>query len=579
MGNDSSSSAASPTVNPPMPPPPLPIGKKETITVPPKSHTVYSFPKPLIFFQPEINTTEYLDYVKAATKGKITPLINGRNTNGLGPNIELTEPLNAMEAAVRATTGAGDFVYLGAWLFEPKTLLTSGIPFPGATNWGDFLSIKAQAGVKVRVILNDFDPISGMDETLRVISIEPLAAVINAIPEALRDNFKFIVSLHPAHVGWLKSTLAGKGGREIFVASHHQKFMVVKAGNKLTSFCGGLDIESRKTPVKWDFINGPTGGWHDIHFQIEGLLAYDLESEFVQRWNREKGAINASKKHPTFTGWAPFETLLPTAVSAEDSAAELAVHNAQMLRTISEDGFFSASNTRRDDIIQAYKAVVVQSKTLLYLENQYFRDQVLADTLASRGKSNTALQAILVVVENAGNDDGANPVTNHGDYLQHLFFKKVKAAFGDRCRFYTMFSRAVHSKFILSDDLVMVGGSANGNARSFAMDSELNIVVVDGPLVTAFKQRLWAHNLGTTPAAVGGFTDILAEWDKVATANAALLSTPEDMAGEGVLAFDFDAVKGEKSLIIPDEFAYMDFDNKEPPHGEIEVVKPDVAIA
>jgi hypothetical protein len=104
-------------------------------------------------------------------------------------------------------------------------------------------------------------------------------------------------------------------------------------------------------------------------------------------------------------------------------------------------------------------------------------------------------------------------------------------------------------------------------------------VTDDAALVGGFRKRLWAHNLGTTVAAVSGFSDILSEWDKVAKANQALIGKPEDMAGEGVLTFDFEVAKGEKSLLIPDELAYMDFDNHKPPEGEIVVVRKNAAVA
>jgi hypothetical protein len=40
------------------------------------------------------------------------------------------------------------------------------------------------------------------------------------------------------------------------------------------------------------------------------------------------------------------------------------------------------------------------------------------------------------------------------------------------------------------------------------------------------------------------------------------------MSGEGLLKFDFNLNKGKKSLLVPDEFAYMDFNNDISPNGE-----------
>jgi phosphatidylserine/phosphatidylglycerophosphate/cardiolipin synthase-like enzyme len=126
------------------------------------------------------------------------------------------------------------------------------------------------------------------------------------------------------------------------------------------------------------------------------------------------------------------------------------------------------------------------------MESQYFRSGDLADAIVAAGKANPALVVIIVVVANAGADDGANAVTAHGDYLQFTTFDKIVKALGSRARIYTMQKRAVHAKFILVDDAWMCVGSANANVRSFLLDSELNIQTTSAALVSSFRQRLWA---------------------------------------------------------------------------------------
>jgi phosphatidylserine/phosphatidylglycerophosphate/cardiolipin synthase-like enzyme len=244
-----------------------------------------------------------------------------------------------------------------------------------------------------------------------------------------------------------------------------------------------------------------------------------------------------------------------------------------MLRTVSVDASTDPFQTKRDDIIRVYKNLVQASQEYLYLENQYFRDQTLADQIAARAKANSKLIGIFVVVRSAADDDKDNEVTRHGNYLQNLFFRKISAAFGSRCGIYTMIRRAVHSKLMIVDDRAILGGSANGNARSFVLDSELNLSIRSEPLAKAFKERLWAHNLGLTIAQVAGFSDPIAEWNKIAIKNEPFVSTPtgldlDSMSGEGLLKFDFNLNKGKKSLLVPDEFAYMDFNNDISPNGE-----------
>jgi phosphatidylserine/phosphatidylglycerophosphate/cardiolipin synthase-like enzyme len=493
----------------------------------------------------------YKDYVQKRTRGLVVPLINGRSSNS-GADVDLTEPLNEMQKVIQAT-GAGDFVYLSAWFFEPNTSLTAG-NYGSASTWGEFFADRASAGVKIRIIINDFDPVSNLDKWLKNDSLDPLNAIVSRLPAASQNNLKYIVSIHPAHVGLVKSLFAGQGGRDIHVASHHQKFMVVKVGNEMTAFCGGLDIESRKTPALWSYSG--LIGWHDVHVKLQGPITRDLEKEFIMRWNREKG----STTKPPLSEWESFETLTPTPLTPDDDSPDKKVHWVQMLRTVSEDATWSPHSTEREDIMLAYERGIANASHYLYLENQYFRSTRLADAIVNRGKAVPDLIVIMVVVATAAADDGANAITEHGDYLQYETFRRIAQGLGSgRFRLYTMKNRAVHSKLILADDRWMCVGSANANVRSFSMDSELNIQMADPILVSDFRVRLWAHNLGFSVDQVRSWPlkQVLAKWDDVATANDPL--DPPDMTGEGIIAFDYRSSKGKKHISIPDALVELDF--------------------
>ena len=503
--------------------------------------------------------SEYLTYACAPTRGTVTPLINGRNSNGRGEDIDLTEPLDVMQTAVQNLM-KGDAVYLAAWFFEPATRLTGGLyvspfGFGTAATWGSLLATKAHEGVVVRLLINDFDPISGMDRWLMADGLVPLDALIRGLPVETRDNFKYLVCRHPAHISATKSWLAGQGAREIHVASHHEKFMVVRQGKSLTAFCGGLDVESRKTPLKWSY--GGLVAWHDLHVRLEGPITRDLEREFVMRWNRDRGA---SRRLPV-AGWKGYERLSLTPLSADDDTPAKTLHEVQMLRTVSHDGRTSPYSTDRREIIDAYVKAIAGATSFIYMENQYFRSEELAEAVAARARAVPTLVVIMVVVANAGADDGANAITAHGDYLQFDTFDTIARAMQpSNFRLYTMFGRAVHSKFILVDDRWMCVGSANANVRSFEMDTELNIQTSAPSLVGRFRQRLWAHNLGFGEAAVGRWMprDFVKHWDAVAHHNAAL-SAARDMLGEGIVAFDYRSNPGQKHVSIPDGLARLDW--------------------
>ena len=521
----------------------------------------------------------YEDYVQPATKGDLLPLINGRSWNPAG---DLTEPLDQMQTFVQTAT-EGDHVYLAAWYFEPSTTLTlGGYSSPtgrSAENWGQLFAAKAAEGVVVRILQTDFDPTFFADshDVLRNDWYSELNKQIASLPADKQANLKYVISLHPAHTNLLRWY---SGGSAVYIASHHQKFMVVKRGDETTAFCGGLDIESRKTPSRWSTPpsrSQPLSGWHDIHVRMQGPIARDLEKEFALRWNREKD----SSQMPAQPGWNGYESLpVPEAPTQgePDAASEKQVEDVQMLRTVSVDGgWTSAYDNKRDDVKRVYANIVGSAETFLYFENQYFRSLDLADAIAAACRDNESLIAIFVVVESAGADDGTNPVTRHGDNLERRFFERVANAMGNRAAFFTMQWRAVHAKFLLADDRWMTIGSANANDRSFLLDSELNVAVDDTKLTAAFRRRLWARNLGLSEADVTTWTvsDYLDRWRQIAAANKGLLDTAFDPAanrfdipalkaipGEGVIPFDWTTLPSDTSLPVPDVLATIDFDPK-----------------
>jgi phosphatidylserine/phosphatidylglycerophosphate/cardiolipin synthase-like enzyme len=311
--------------------------------------------------------------------------------------------------------------------------------------------------------------------------------------------------------------------------------MVVKKGKTTIAYCGGLDISPERTPQGWSssFV------WHDVHAQLEGRIARDIEREFILRWNREKDASTAS----SLPGWRGFETLDQVPIDATDQLAEKNIHKLQMLRTVSV-GMLPA-DIRRDDIWQAYFRLIACATRFLYLENQYFHEPAMADAIIKQAESQPALIVIMVVAFEI--DDPNNALTENGRAQQHEFFTRLFAHLkSDRLRVYTMKGRLVHSKLILADDRALSMGSANADPRDFFMDTQLNVMLDDAKAVGSFRRKLWAHDLGLDEKAIERWAvkDFISGWDAVAKANESLTSSPGKMQGEGVLSFDPTTVKG-----------------------------------
>jgi phosphatidylserine/phosphatidylglycerophosphate/cardiolipin synthase-like enzyme len=500
------------------------------------------------WWMPQDRSADYFSYAQPQTWGRARLLINGRSSGGTGPNDDRSEPFDMMQYNVE-TTNPGDAVYLASWMFDPKTKLTR--KSKTAKTWGDLIAAKAGIGVTFRLLLNDFPPMIKWGSNLK-----QLDALILNLPPLRRDHLKYVLSRHPAHIS-LSSTeaaflsklsgLAVHAGDQ-HVAVHHQKFMVVRHGDRLTAFCGGVDIIPGMTPAKWSTT--PWHGWHDLQVQLDGPITRDLEKEFVARWNRERGA----SRHRPLPGWSPLERLALTPPSTAEQIPGIYRTAMQMLRTVSEStgntvGAFAT--TRRDDVRQAYQHGIACAEQFLYMENQYFRSPEFADWIVARGAERPSLIVIIVVVHGAlaEADDGKSALTDHGFFLQFQTFDRIVKGLGvDRVRFYEMHKRYVHSKLIFADDLWCCIGSANVNPRGFGLDSELNVQLREPnpEVLTEFRKRLWAHNLGVSEAEVGAWSvsDFIARWDKVAAANAR--KARDSMAGEGILRFDYKKFPGKK---------------------------------
>jgi len=504
-----------------------------------------------------VASSNYTDWIASPTQGRLSLLINGRDSNGSGADVDLTEPLDEMETAMKALV-PGDFCYLSAWFFEPETNLTKG-PYSGETNWGGLFRKKAEEGVTIRILINDFDPFTRLDSWERLSSLCPLEKIVTSMLPAKQDRLKYLVTRHPANYAGLRAATirkaVGGGSGPIFIGSHHQKFMVLRNQGRTTAFCGGLDIESRKTPAKWNYTS--LLGWHDLTVKIEGPITRDLERQFVERWNREQ----ADARNSLLPDWSSWGTLsLPGSLPPADNVPEKKVQNVQLTRTVSSDASLSAYTNNRKDVRLSYTKIINCASSFLYFENQYFRDLSLADEISAQGRKLNTLQAIFVVLADENGDDGTNPLTAQGTALQHEFFSRVSAAFGSRVGIYTMFGRSVHAKMMMADDRTMSVGSANANGRSFDLDSELNVTIDDAVWVRNARLKLWAHNLGIAQSTIGGWAvgDFIGKWNGVAASNAALAANPDRMTGEGVVVFNWAANVGSPNPLIPDYLVQLD---------------------
>ncbi|KVH88720.1 hypothetical protein Ccrd_025990, partial [Cynara cardunculus var. scolymus] len=205
--------------------------------------------------------------------------------------------------------------------------------------------------------------------------------------------------------------------------THHQKCVIVDTqaqGNyrKISAFIGGLDLcdgrydtpEHRlfrdlDTVFENDFHNptfsvstkAPREPWHDLHCKIDGPAAYDVLTNFEQRWRKATKWSELGRRFKRISHWHEDALLkieriswilspsseLPTDdpalwVSEEEDPENWHVQvfrsiDSGSLRGFPKDNLVCAKNLVIDRSVQkAYIRAIRSAKNFIYIENQYF---------------------------------------------------------------------------------------------------------------------------------------------------------------------------------------------------------------
>lgn len=473
------------------------------------------------------------------------------------PLIEASEAFPAFE---EAALEAEREILFGMRLFEHDLpLYSEGALATGARTWAELLAARAADGVRVKLLLTDFEPIvgSGLHQAAWT-ALEGFNAA--AERRGASDNLAVMAVLHPGELGWAARMLFwpmvrwrlqgirnrihnGDGvdlerapglwrlirrrGRalrlelfprmRLWPATYHQK-MATFDGR--VAIVGGIDLARRMYDTR-EHDRPAQDTWHDVSVKVEGVLAADARRHLVREWNANAPLFNAR-----VTGMgAPIANLLrPVAPLPVDARQQPRPPGGRFLRTRSRRSKSPFALGPRPDVMEIEAALVAAiggARKLIYLETQFLRSPVIGAALTKAGRSRR--DAELIVVLPAAPEvvafQGGNGVDAlHGEWLQHRVIQQIKAAWGDRAGFFALARpqdgeapdrpRAqlegapivyVHAKVAIFDTQTAIVGSANLNGRSLRWDTEAAVEWTDGPAVAAFLARLWRGHFYDDP--------------------------------------------------------------------------------
>lgn len=412
-------------------------------------------------------------------------------------------------------------------VFDLNTRLRSAEARKIGTTWFDLLIDTLNRGVRVRLVVSDFDPVAAVHLHRLAWQTQRQMA---AVREMTRPGAKleFTVALHDAQSGalprvlvyplvrkkitetvdlWCRMTSAQRSrfwsetprlhplchidDRDqlrfptrllpLHPASHHQKLAVF---DRRRVYIGGLDLNERRydTPRH---NRRATQTWHDVQLMASGAVAEAAQAHldtFLDTVARR--APPAPAAHGFVRTLSRRRTNAPTRISPHTAVRE---------------------------IENAHLAAIASATRLIYLETQYLRHLPLARALARRARECPDLRLIVVLPaapEEVAFSSDPGLDGRFGEHQQVRSIAYLRAAFGanrlliaspvqprdtdseDRDALDQSPLVYVHSKVSIFDDATAIVSSANLNGRSMRWDTEAGLHLTRRDQVDQIRHRV-----------------------------------------------------------------------------------------
>lgn len=304
-------------------------------------------------------------------------------------------------------------IYITGWSVWDKVRLVRDASSAAEYTLGELLKSKSQEGVRVLLLLWD-------DPTSRSILGYKTDGIMQTHDEETRRFFKHSsvqVLLCPRFAGKRHSWIKQREVETIY--THHQKTVILDADagcnrRKIIAFVGGLDLcdgrydtphhplfRSLEKEHKDDYHNPtftgnvagcPREPWHDMHCKIDGPAAYDVLTNFQDRWLKAAKPHGIKKLKMSYDDALLKIERIPDILGISDAPClgenDPEAWHVQVFRSIDSNSVKGFPKDSRDAIQKnlvcgknvlidmsihtAYVKAIRAAQHFIYIENQYF---------------------------------------------------------------------------------------------------------------------------------------------------------------------------------------------------------------
>ncbi len=331
-------------------------------------------------------------------------------------------------------------------------------------------------------------------------SVSALALLdLRIVQYAVRGTFEVLLQPHP----WNP------------IGSWHQKTILI---DDRLAYVGGMNarqndwdsthavFDYRRTPhtssgkerQKWQQGKKETDypPRHDFMTHIEGPLVMDVCNNFVVRWNL---ALDENRL------FARLATRLPAMTSPPPQAGSM---SAQIVRTMPK---ITTLPSGEKGCLEMYQKAIANAEQYIYIEDQYFRSQQIAQSLASACARNPKLILVVVTPPDywAEFEEVSLKIATPSTYWTTDSYEIIKRAVPEFCLFQLQVVDTAasgqplyvkvntHAKIMVIDDEWFTIGSCNINERGFIYEGEINVGLHSPEEALQFRMRLWSEHLKT----------------------------------------------------------------------------------